>query len=104
MIKAVIFSHVPVEEQDEYLRFVREELKPFHEAHGCRAYNVFREVARENNKDFVASEQLVTEVLFDDAAVMEKFRELFDTEPLKSMMKRFFSFKQSSNKHYISVI
>jgi len=104
MIKAVICSCVPVEKQEEYFKFIREELKPFHEANGCRAYNIFREVSRKNDKDIVAPDQLVTEVLFDDVAGFQKFRELFDNEPLKSMMKRFFSFKQITNGHYISVI
>jgi len=105
VIKAVISYSVPVEKQDEYLRYIREERKPFCEAHGCRAYNIFREVARENNKDIVAPEQLVTEALFDDAVALERFRELFDTEPLKSMNKRMFSFQTpGSNRHYVSVI
>ena len=105
MIKAVICYGVPVEQQDEYLKFIREELKPFFEANGCRAYNIFREVARENNKDIVAPDQLVSEVLFDDVSAMAKFHVLFEKEPLKSLAKRYRSWQiPGTNQHYISVV
>jgi len=103
MWKAVVCSRVPVEEQEEYFKFIREEMKPFHEAHGCRSYNVFLEVSREDDK-IVAQDQLMTEVLFDNEAGRNKFHEQFDKEPFDSMLKRFRTYEQSSNRHYISVI
>ena len=84
---------------------IREELKPFFEANGCRSYNIFREVARENNKDIVAPDQLVSEVLFDDVSAMAKFHVLFEQEPLKSLAKRYRSWQiPGTNRHYISVV
>ena len=94
-----------MEKQDEYFKFIREEVKPFCEANGCRAYNIFREVARENNRDVVAPDQLVTEALFDDVAAMGKFNNLRSNVPLKSMIKHYQSFQiPGANRHYISVI
>ena len=107
VIKAVICYDVPVGKQDEYLKFMREEFKPFYEANGCRAFNIFREVSRENNKDFVAPDQLMQEIVFDDIPTMDKFRSQFNNEPWKSLLERYHSWHIPGSviiKHYISEV
>ena len=103
MWKAVICTRVPVEKQEEYFKWVREQMKPFHEAHGCRSYNVFQEVSREDDK-IIAEDQFMTEVLFETEADRNEFHEQFDKEPFDSMLKYFRTYEQSSNRHYISII
>jgi quinol monooxygenase YgiN len=105
MIKAFISYGVPVEKQEEYFKFVREELKPKFEANGCRSYNIFREVDKANNTDLVTPEKLVSEIAFDDAAAMDKLRAQFKSEPWKSLLERYHSWQTpGSIEHYISQI
>jgi len=107
MLKAVLRYGVPVEKQEEYFKFIREELKPTFEANGCRAYNVFREVARENNKDLVDEEQLITEIVFDDPAAQKKFVGQFhNSETWKGLLEKYHSWQTPSQppQHWLTEV
>jgi len=105
MIKAFLQYKVPVDKQEEYFKFISEELKPKFEANGCHSYNIFREVDKSNNTDLVDPEELVTEIVFDNGEAMDKFRAQFKNEPWKSLLERYHSWQiPGTIKHYLSEI
>ena len=105
MRKVRLCYRVPVEKQGEYLKFISEELKPKFETNGCRSYSLFREVDLKSEADLVATEELVTELIFDDAEAMNRFRSQFKDEPWKSLLARYHSYQiPGTDNHFIKAI
>ncbi len=87
MSKAYFYYEVPVEKQQEYLKFVSEELKPFFESRGARSYDVYQDTNPERPTRFVA------EMVFDDLDSMQKTMGQHGKDPeYDAMVNRFFTF------------
>lgn len=86
-VKMYYYYEVAEEKQEEYLKFVVEELKPFFVAHGARSYDVYQSINSEKSTPFVA------EMVLDDETSMRKMMKLHRTDSeYKAMVNRFFAF------------
>jgi len=116
-IKAIFHYEIAEEKQEEYLKFVREELRPFFIAKGAKDYNVYQFAPLppgqrpapppEQSKPPVATlpdtsllpkegnERMtfIAEFLFDNDKTMANTLRLHQTDPeYQSMINRFVSF------------
>ena len=87
MFKAYFYYEVPVEKQEEHLKFVSEDLKTFFVLHGAISYDVQQNANLEKPTMFVA------EIRFDGQESMQKTMGQHGKNPeYDAMVNRFFSF------------
>ena len=85
MVKVIFTFDVPKEKQAEFLKHSREGTKPFMEARGVLSYDVWQ--TEEGSPSFNK------EMLFKDAAAMQKVFTMAQTDPeAKALVERWESF------------
>ena len=87
MCKAYFYYEVAVEKQQEYLKFVSEELKPFFESRSASSYHIYQDTNPDKPTTFIA------EMVFDDLDSMQKTMGQHGKDPKHdAIVDRFFSF------------